>query len=546
MAKYSDILKNVNERAQVGDLYLSEGLKHDAERIFAPSDELAADSLIAKYPRDLEGFKSSGMKFTVPDISMAATIAGFTDTKGGKTKEEKFIEQFPANMKEIKAAVIEDDKMGERGWNFIYNAWKAASNAKMRQDIESERKRVVDGEGAQWLGSTLMKVFTPRRYEAIVRGDEPTWQDNIGDLVENSAYMVPAGLFSKVISGTNKAAKTGKYLLGIGSAPLIAETFDDISRNDETDPNVQRRNFSLGDVLIGAATNAGVGYGIRRALQSISEKLGNRGARGKAREFVENIGKSQYEEGKNTLARATEDAKLTRVNEGELSPETLNGGVGGVKSIGAEAGQHAENLVQFSKIIDNLNYMPKMQKGATAADVAGYLANNTEDKRLVERVLAGPYAKEAMNLLHGKKLPFREKIDDAALQGFGSYITNKYGSNSDADLLLGAAGGLVSSASNMLNADIDPKAVQKFARQEHKDFEHGDARKKISKALRGVKLTEEDNRFIDIIKKNPDVMKYGYTTDDDPEGKMFKMWLLTRGNDLLMQTGLVRPTWEAK
>ena len=136
MAKYSDILKNVNERAQVGDLYLSEGLKHDAERIFAPSDELAADSLIAKYPRDLEGFKSSGMKFTVPDISTAATIAGFTDTKGGKTKEEKFIEQFPAKMKEIKEAVIEDDKMGERGWNFIYDAWKAASNAKMMRDID--------------------------------------------------------------------------------------------------------------------------------------------------------------------------------------------------------------------------------------------------------------------------------------------------------------------------------------------------------------------------------------------------------------------------
>jgi hypothetical protein len=41
-------------------------------------------------------------------------------------------------------------------------------------------------------------------------------------------------------------------------------------------------------------------------------------------------------------------------------------------------------------------------------------------------------------------------------------------------------------------------------------------------------------------------MKVGYTSNDDPQGRKFKMWLLERGNKLLAETGLVRPTWEAK
>ena len=48
------------------------------------------------------------------------------------------------------------------------------------------------------------------------------------------------------------------------------------------------------------------------------------------------------------------------------SPEILNGGVGGVRSIGEEAGKQAEDFVKFSQIVDNLNYMPKMKKGRKA------------------------------------------------------------------------------------------------------------------------------------------------------------------------------------
>ena len=548
MAKYSDIIKNVNERATAGDLYLDPRLAATAEKVYAPSDELAADSLIAQFPNQFEGVKASGNKAIIPDLSVAASLVGLSDIKDGPTKEEQFIDQFPKKQKEWKDDIVADERLGKRGWESIYNTWKAASVSKMMRDIDDERKKAVDGEGLQKVGATLMKIFTPRRYEAIVRGDDPSFIDTAGDIVENAAYMIPGATFGRIISGANKAANAAKFGLGIASAPAIAEVFDATTRGDD-DPNADRRNFSWGDVLMGAATNAAVNHGIVRSMGGLyNTALGTAqgGVRGKIRNFVDNIGKSSYQQGKDALAKAAEDAKLPRVGEGQLSPEILNGGVGGVRSIGEEAGKQAEDFVKFSQIVDNLNYMPKMSKGANMSDVVDYLAETPEAQSLVQRVLEGPYAKDAMNLLRGNKLTPREKANDIAQQALGTYVVNKYGSRRDADVMTRVLGGAASGLFSMAGKEVDPRFVQNFTRQEHEDFENEENRRKVEKAVKGENLSDNDKRYIEIVKNNPNVMKYGYTSDDDPQGRKFKMWLLERGNKLLAETGLVRPTWEAK
>lgn len=548
MAKYSDIIKNVNERAAAGDLYLDPRLAATAEKVYAPSDELAADSLIAQFPNQFEGVKAAGDKAIIPDISVAASLVGLNDIKGGPTKEEQFIDQFPKMQKEWKDDIVADERLGKRGWKSIYNTWKAASVSKMMRDIDDERKKAVDGEGLQKAGATLMKIFTPRRYEAIARGDDPSFTDTAGDIVENAAYMIPGATFGKIVSGANKAANAAKFGLGIASAPAIAEVFDATTRGDD-DPNADRRDFSWGDVLMGAATNAAVNRGIARAMSGLyNTALGTAqgGIRGRIRAFVDNIGKSSYQQGKDALVKAAEDAKLPRVGEGQLSPELLNGGVGSVRSIGEEAGKQAEDFVKFSQIVDNLNYMPKMEKSANINDVAEYLANTPEAKSLVQRVLEGPYAKDAMNLLRGNKLTPREKFDDIAQQALGTYVVNKYGSRRDADVMTRVLGGAASGLFSMAGEEVDPRFVQNFTRQEHEDFENEENRKKVEKAIKGENLSDNDKKYIEIVKNNPNVMKFGYTSDDDPQGRKFKMWLLERGNKLLAETGLVRPTWEAK
>jgi hypothetical protein len=548
MAKYSDIIKNVNERAAAGDLYLDPRLAATAEKVYAPTDELAADSLIAQFPNQFEGVKAAGKKAIIPDLSVAASIVGLNDIKDGPTKEEQFIDLFPKMQKEWKDDIVADERLGKRGWESIYNTWKAAKVSKMMRDIDDERKKAVDGEGLQKVGATLMKIFTPRRYEAIARGDDPSFTDTAGDIVENAAYMIPGATFGKIIRGANKAANAAKFGLGIASAPAIAEFFDANTRGDD-DPNADRRDFSWGDVLMGAATNAAVNRGIVRAMGGLyNTALGTAqgGVRGKIRNFVDNIGKSSYQQGKDALAKAAEDAKLPRVGEGQLSPEILNGGVGGVRSIGEEAGKQAEDFVKFSKIVDNLNYMPKMSKGANMSDVVDYLAETPEAKILVQRVLEGPYAKDAMNLLRGNKLTPREKANDIAQQALGTYVVNKYGSRRDADVMTRVLGGAASGLFSMAGKEVDPMFVQNFTRQEHEDFENEENRKKVEKAVKGENLSDNDKKYIEIVKNNPNVMKYGYTSDDDPQGRKFKMWLLERGNKLLAETGLVRPTWEAK
>jgi hypothetical protein len=548
MAKYSDIIKNVNERAAAGDLYLDPRLAATAEKVYAPTDELAADSIIAQFPNQFEGVKVAGNKAIIPDLSVAASLVGLNDIKGGPTKEEQFIDQFPKKQKEWKDDIVADERLGKRGWESIYNTWKAARVSKMMRDIDDERKKAVDGEGLQKVGATLMKIFTPRRYEAIARGDDPSFTDTAGDIVENAAYMIPGATFGKIISGANKAANAAKFGLGIASAPAIAEVFDATTRGDD-DPNADRRNFSWGDVLMGAATNAAVNHGIVRSMGGLyNTALGTAqgGVRGKIRNFVDNIGKSSYQQGKDALAKAAEDAKLPRVGEGQLSPEILNGGVGGVRSIGEEAGKQAEDFVKFSKIVDNLNYMPKMSKGANMSDVVDYLAETPEAKSLVHRVLEGPYAKDAMNLLRGNKLTPREKANDIAQQAIGTYAVNKYGSRRDADVMTRVLGGAASGLFSMAGEEVDPKFVQNFTRQEHEDFENEENRKKVEKAVKGETLSDNDKKYIEIVKNNPEVMKVGYTSNDDPQGRKFKMWLLERGNKLLAETGLVRPAWEAK
>lgn len=548
MAKYSDIIKNVNERAAAGDLYLDPRLAATAEKVSAPSDELAADSLIVQFPNQFEGVKAAGDKAIIPDLSVAASLVGLNDIKGGPTKEEQFIDLFPKMQKEWKDDIVADERLGKRGWESIYNTWKAASVSKMMRDIDDERKKAVDGEGWQKVGATLMKIFTPRRYEAIVRGDDPSFTDTAGDIVENAAYMIPGATFGKIISGANKAANAAKFVLGIASAPAIAEVFDATTRGDD-DPNVDRRNFSWGDVLMGAATNAAVNHGIVKAMGGLyNTALGTAqgGIRGKIRAFVDNIGKSSYQQGKDALAKASEDAKLPRVGEGQLSPEILNGGVGGVRSIGEEAGKQAEDFVKFSQIVDKLNYMPKMKNGANINDVVDYLAETPEAKSLVQRVLEGPYAKDAMNLLRGNKLTPREKFDDIAQQALGTYVVNKYGSRRDADVMTRVLGGAASGLFSMAGEEVDPRFVQNFTRKEHEDFAKEDNRRKVEKAVKGETLSDNDKKYIEIVKNNPNVMKFGYTSNDDPQGRKFKMWLLERGNKLLAETGLVRPAWEAK
>lgn len=237
--------------------------------------------------------------------------------KGGRSAIEKFIEDFPKKQKSWKKVIEGDTAFGERGWEFIKDAWKQATNDKMRSDIESERKKALAGENlAEKAGMFLTKFFRPRAYEAWERGEDPTIKDQLGDFVESGLMAVPAASYvGKVSRVLSKIPKVGQYaqkalgnkavstVLGNAVAPFASEAMDDAMRGED-DPNTQRQDFSVGDALMGLATNLGVGFGLARFGAGAGRvatgeltRSAQGGVSGKARELVTNIGKSRAERG---------------------------------------------------------------------------------------------------------------------------------------------------------------------------------------------------------------------------------------------------------
>lgn len=239
------------------------------------------------------------------------------DMKGGRSAIEKFIEDFPKKQKAWKKAIEGDPAFGERGWEFVKDAWKQASLDKMNADIKSGRKQALEGDDlAEKAGMFLTKFFRPRAYEAWERGEDPTVKDQVGDFIESGLMAIPAGQYvgkaSRVLS---KIPKVGQYaqkalgnkavstVLGNAVAPFASEAMDAAMRGED-DSNTQRQDFSVGDALMGLATNLGVGFGLARfgggagrVATGELTRSGQGGVSGKARELVTNIGKSRAERG---------------------------------------------------------------------------------------------------------------------------------------------------------------------------------------------------------------------------------------------------------
>lgn len=323
MAKPSEILATLREA----------GLSpQDSANVYALRSQLDTTNGITEALREKAFLDSFGDDVPVylEDAEVEAPLPTFStilsklkienddkNMKGGRSAIEKFIEDFPKKQNAWKKTIEGDPSFGERGWEFVKDAWKQASNDKMRADIESERKKALEGSNlAEKAGMFLTKFFRPRAYEAWERGEDPTWKDQVGDLVESGLMAIPAGQYvgkaSRVLSMIPKAGqyaqkalanKAVSTVLGNAVAPFASEAMDAAMRGED-DPNTQRQDFSVGDALMGLATNLGVGFGLAkfgsgagRVTTGELMRSSQGGVSGKARELVTNIGKSMEERG---------------------------------------------------------------------------------------------------------------------------------------------------------------------------------------------------------------------------------------------------------
>ena len=246
------------------------------------------------------------------------------NAKGARTREQKFLEDFPKKQAEWEKAIVSNPQFGERGWEFVKEAWKAALHDETEKKMKAERIATLRGEREEgWkaipaqIGGFAASVFRPREWEAYERGEEPTWKDYLGDIAETGLMAIPGtsyvGGASRVIGAVPKVGprvasfiaknRAIANILGNAVAPVTGEALD-AAMYGEGDPNIERQDFSAMDALLGTLTNMGVNYRLFRDLGGGGRvatgeltRGSTGGIRGRVRDLIESFGKTRAERG---------------------------------------------------------------------------------------------------------------------------------------------------------------------------------------------------------------------------------------------------------
>ena len=236
------------------------------------------------------------------------------EMKGGKTALDKFLSGMTDRKKRADFKDSIEKAWGPEGWKWTQKAFQDVATDKMNEDIRAGRIMALSGdmEGQGFpekVGGMAMKFFTPRRYEAFAEGRDPTWKDNLGDIAETGMMSVPAGQYARILGAVPKVGKVLQAnravsnIFGNAVAPFASEVMDAAMRSDD-DPNTERQDFSLGDALMGMATNLGVNFGLARSgggAGRVATGELTRGGEGgivrKVREQIGDFGKTRAERG---------------------------------------------------------------------------------------------------------------------------------------------------------------------------------------------------------------------------------------------------------
>ena len=269
MANSREILEGLIDEGVpgLGDTYRAlkkaPGLTDEiAERVFL-KDYANTREELKKRAEDLEG-----VDVTIPTIqAIASAVTG----KEGDEALKIFLDDFPKKQNVWKKALTEKNpSFGERGWEYVKQAWRQAQNDKMNADIAQARKDAVnDGTIA---GAITSAVF-PRATERLANGGDIKAKDILLDLVENGLMAIPGAGFTGVAGrlgakalpgvarsvarvgaskglGARAASSAGNMVRNIaGNAvvPLASEILD-ANIYDDGEGMDDRVDFSVGDV----------------------------------------------------------------------------------------------------------------------------------------------------------------------------------------------------------------------------------------------------------------------------------------------------------
>lgn len=130
----------------------------------------------------------------------------------------------------------------------------------------------------------------------------------------------------------------------------------------------------------------------------------------------------------------------------------------------------------------------------------------------------------------------RAKANEIAKAALVSEVKNKLGRTETAKNVLGSA------------LDSVKKEQEETRAAPRKRRASSQAGKVLEGSFGGGTLTGEDREFIEAIRKNPDVVKFGLKSGDQDKDSRFRLWLISGGNDILREyiPDAYRPVWEVK
>lgn len=363
----------------------------------APTDELAEQRFLDMYGNAAPFDKADRIEEpTIPSMSNVIGILGLDSLsnpvgKDARTKEQKFIEDFPKKTDRWKKKITNNNVYGERGWETVKEIWKQALRDRMQADIAKARKKATD----DGLYAKYASVMFPRSVEHIANTGDFSAKDILADLGENLSMTIPGSVFTGIAGKllAKVAPKAVKYFSGPGSnivegavkgagrmagnlfgnavVPFGTEAMDAAIYDDSDEGMEHRADFSAGDAAIGTAINQGVNRGLMRMAGPLIDRFSSggleRGGMLKARQFLENLGQSFRQKGDDYAADVARRLDTPIIAEaGEITPQGLRSVVHGGSDIMSE-GQSRQALEQalgeqaVLKAIDRgeLTFQPK-------------------------------------------------------------------------------------------------------------------------------------------------------------------------------------------
>ena len=606
MATVSDVLKTTED--YLGKHKVTPELKALAEdladttgtRVPALTNELAADTLIARYPQILGDLPAES------DPSLP-TVQGIVRRFGkefhlGNTNDpfkaaEAFVESFSKNAGKWKEVIAKDPKFGTRGWEAVKETF--------RQTVPQVEQEKAKRARADEVG-LVEKIFFPRSTERYVEGGEVQPKDWALDIGEDVAMALPTtgvGALSKIPRvGKVLGSPLAKSVVAGAAIPVSAEIADAVAY-DEGEGMDDRVNFRPTDVLRGTAVNTGAGLGLYKVLgptgRILSGDLSGEGSR-VARDLIERVGttsRSRLKDRADAVKKSISDVLASPagpVTEGSLKSAGSRGAAVARESAADDAFRNAvadksvmdlvdagilkmKPLNEVRKHVDALEgarssfreaFAKQAEKAADDAVLAGDLegaAKKMLDARTMRARTGRTPGVRASDVLSGlseaadanKSMALSAEQINAAFRRnpeLYAYVL----ANTKNDF---TKAGLRSAIENALSSNIAPFAVNKIGRNEWAGRKlnqalgtasetldrdkaaakerHAGAVSKILEANR-PSLTAEDELYLKRIQENPDYLKFN---KDDPA---FKVWLLERGHKLLEGTPAARPTWDVE